>query len=105
MPPERLLGRGGIDEVRCEVYALGVTLYEAATLARPRQVPADLTVRDVPSYLAGAPIPPPRSVRPAIPCRHERIIRRAMDPDPKRRHPDAKALAGALTGFADGQDP
>src|SRR5207237_7498938 len=50
MPPERLL-RLRADEVLCDVYALGATLYEAVTLVPPMQVPEDLPWTAWISYL------------------------------------------------------
>src|SRR5262249_61868310 len=38
MAPEKLRGRPA-DEVSCDVYALGVTLFEAVTLSRPFWAP------------------------------------------------------------------
>ena len=38
MAPERLL-RVAADEIKCDIYSMGVTLFEALTLERPFQVP------------------------------------------------------------------
>ena len=41
MAPEKLLGRQ-VEEVLCDVYALGATAFEAFALKPPRAVPEDL---------------------------------------------------------------
>jgi eukaryotic-like serine/threonine-protein kinase len=51
MPPERLL-RSPADEVRCDIYALGATLFEALTLVPVFQVPEDLPWTDWAAFLA-----------------------------------------------------
>ena len=43
MAPERLL-RFAADEIKCDIYSMGVTLCEALTLKRPFRVPDDLTL-------------------------------------------------------------
>ena len=44
MAPERLL-RLGADEIKCDIYSLGVTLCEALTLDRPFRIPDDLALQ------------------------------------------------------------
>ena len=53
MAPERLL-RATADEIKCDIYSMGVTLFEALTLSRPFQVPEHVTFSALPAYLAGA---------------------------------------------------
>jgi serine/threonine-protein kinase len=95
MPPERLL-RFRADEVLCDVYALGATLYEAVTLVPPVQVPENLPWLAWTSYLASTVPARPQSVRPGIPDALDAIILRAMEHDPRRRHPTAARLADDL---------
>jgi len=98
MAPERLL-RLCADEIRCDVYALGATLYEAVTLIPPVQVPESLPWPAWTSYLATTKPAPPCSVRPDIPDALEVIILRSMAHDPEERYPSAARLAGDLESF------
>jgi serine/threonine-protein kinase len=95
MPPERLL-RSPADEILCDIYALGATLFEALTLAPPFQVPEDLPCSEWASFLAMAEPPRPRALRGGISAELEAIVIRAMDRDPRRRHASARQLAEAL---------
>lgn len=98
MAPERLL-RQPADEVRADVYALGVTLFEALTLTHPMKVPAQMPSTLWARYLATAEPRRPRSVRPSIPPALEDVIVRATARDPARRHPTAAAFADDLERF------
>jgi serine/threonine-protein kinase len=98
MPPERLL-RCRADEVRCDIYALGATLYEAVTLVPPVQVPESLPWPAWTSYLASTTPARPQSVRPGIPDALDAIILRAMAHDPCHRHPTGARLADDLERF------
>jgi serine/threonine protein kinase len=98
MAPERLLIQRA-DEVRCDIYALGVTLYEAATLARPFRLRASVSRVALAALVATRGPRRPRSVRPGIPRELEEIILRAMALDPEARHPTAAALADDLDQF------
>ena len=99
MAPEKLLIRADRDELRCDVYSLGVTLFEAATLTRPFHVPRDLPRPTWAAFLASAIPPAPRAVQPLIPRGLEAIILRAMDRNPAHRYPDAAHLADALDDY------
>ncbi|MDR3634099.1 MAG: serine/threonine-protein kinase [Isosphaeraceae bacterium] len=95
MAPERLLRRN-TDEVRCDIYSLGVTLFEALTLMRPLEVPSMLSSPSWACYLAAAEPPRPRQVRYDLPAALEAVILRAMERDPNHRYPTAAALADDL---------
>ncbi len=99
MAPERLL-RVTADEVRCDIYSMGVTLFEALTLERPFQVPDHVTLPSLPAYLASTPPRRPREVRPGFPEEHESIILKAMARDAADRHGSADELAEALEQVA-----
>ena len=91
MAPERLLKRPA-DEVRGDVYALGVTLFEALTLAPPVEVPDDLPP---PLWARSSPPPSPRrpsSLWPAIPSALESTILRSISRDPAPTPPDRRPL-------------
>lgn len=98
MAPERLL-RCNTDEVRCDIYSLGVTLFEALTLIRPLEVPSMLSSPAWAAYLAEAEPPRPRAVRYDLPAALEAIILRAMERDPDSRYPSAAALADDLERY------
>ena len=72
MAPERLL-RAPADEILCDLYSLGVTLFEALTLDRPFAVP-DGTAPGLPP---GATWPPPS---PGVPGRSTPRSRPASRP-------------------------
>jgi serine/threonine protein kinase/WD40 repeat protein/tetratricopeptide (TPR) repeat protein len=93
MAPERFKG---VTDVRGDVYSLGATLFEMATL-RPPFADADRfdLMRRVPHE---APLSP-RKIDGRIPRDLETIILKAMDRDPARRFQTAAALADELRLF------
>jgi len=97
MAPEKLLGQE-VDEVRCDIYGLGATLFEAVTLVRPIAVPEGLHRSCLPTYLAGIEPPRPGSIRPGFPAVLEAIIQKAMHRDQSLRYHSAAALADDLDG-------
>src|SRR5262249_40814067 len=101
MAPERLMLRPA-DEYRCDVFSLGVTLFEALTLAPPVEVPPDLPQPLWAGFLAAAAPRRARALRPDLPPALEAITERAMDRDPSLRHPPAAGLAEALERFLAG---
>jgi serine/threonine protein kinase/WD40 repeat protein len=92
MAPEQCLGRHDLDR-RCDVYALGVTLYECLTLERPYS--GDSTEAILRRVLAGDRRDPAR-FNAAIPRDLALVVDAALDVDRERRYPTALALAEDL---------
>jgi eukaryotic-like serine/threonine-protein kinase len=94
MAPEQLLGEAGLDR-RCDVFALGIVLFELCTHQRLFKRPSD--------YLAARaileePIPRADAVDPAIPRVLADVIAKALAREPAARHATAQELASAVTG-------
>ncbi len=93
MAPERFKGQ---CDVRADIYALGLTLYELLTL-RPafdttdRLQLVDLISKQNPSR--------PRLLNAAIPRDLETIVLKAIDKDPKRRYQSADELSDDFQCF------
>ncbi|MEM7230948.1 MAG: WD40 repeat domain-containing serine/threonine protein kinase [Planctomycetota bacterium] len=90
----------GWSDPRSDVYSLGLTLYELATL-EPAFRSADGTVL-LERVLSDDP-PAPRKVDPSIPRDLETIILRSIDKDPHRRYQGARELREDLEAFREGR--
>lgn len=99
MAPEQIDPRGGVIDRggsagrAADVYSLGVSLFECATLRRP--FGASTFAALVEAIRAGQR-PRARRLNPSIGRDLERILDTAMDPDPKRRFASAGDLAEDL---------
>jgi hypothetical protein len=93
MAPEQS-GRNRHEAVdgRCDIYALGVTLYEIATLQRPYD--GD----DARAILRAARRPPvpPRKINPRVSKAFQDVILKAMERNPADRYQTGNALADEL---------
>ncbi len=98
MAPERLL-KAPANEILCDVYALGVTLFETLTLERPFQVPDGMPWGCLASHLAQAEPRSIRELKPDVPSDLEAIINTAMSRNPANRHDSAVELADDLDHF------
>jgi len=98
MAPEQLEHRA-IDQ-RTDIFALGVVLWEA--LAGRRLFPLD---RDGVAVRASStpPAEPPSTFRP-VPPELDRIVMRALEPEPHRRPRNAAELSAELAEFASTHD-
>jgi len=76
LAPEQTAGAG--SDARTDVYAVASLLFELLTSEPPRGRTCV------------------RTVRPYLPRALDRTLARALDPDPERRFPDARAFADAL---------
>ena len=95
MAPEQFSGR---SDARCDVYSLGVTLYELLTLqpAFPETTPQRLI-----QLITTAPLTPPRRLNPEIPKDLETVVLKATARDPAHRYATAGQLAEDLRRFLD----
>jgi serine/threonine-protein kinase len=95
MAPERLL-LWTANEIKCDIYSMGVTICEALTLERPFRVPSNVTPLAMSAYLAEAEPRSPRQIDPEFPEDAEAVIMKAMARDPKHRYESAGELARDL---------
>jgi len=91
MSPEELAGQPA--DALCDVYAMGVVLYECLAGVRPFR--ADELLPLVTEISAGHPAPL-RSLAPEVPPALEALVRRAMSPDRAARPPSMQAFIDAL---------
>lgn len=92
MAPEQLLAVREIDH-RCDIYALGVTLFEALT----GRLPFDGDMNGRLAQLAENVRPPAlQGLRPDVPMAVAAVIERALARRPDERFPDARTFALAL---------
>ena len=95
MSPEQLAGRK--VDYRCDLYALGVVLYQMATGARP----FDIQPRSALSLaIQRQPHIPLRQLAPHHPVQLERIVDLLLAKDPDLRYQSADALAADLEAFS-----
>lgn len=93
--PEQISGRD--TDVRSDVYALGMTLYEAVTGRLPFQGQTDYALMH--AHVQKEP-PRPRDFAPTLPLALERVILKAVEKDPGRRYRSAEEFRAALVKLA-----
>jgi WD40 repeat protein/serine/threonine protein kinase len=93
MAPERFQGVG---DARGDVYALGLTLYELLLLRPAFDAPDRLRLIDQIGRQEPARL---RTLDSRIPRDLETIIMKAIEKEPRRRYPSAKAMAADLRRF------
>ena len=86
--PEQIVGVRG--DLRSDIFAIGVMLYQLATGAFPFGEPA--TVGGMRQRLWMDP-PPPRKLKPKVPPWLQEIIMRCLEPEAAKRYPSAAHLA------------
>jgi serine/threonine protein kinase len=89
--PEQVKGKRG--DVRSDIYALGVMLYELSTGSVPFSGPNPFAVMN--SRLLNNPVPP-RELNPEISPQLQEIIYRALEREPKNRYASVRELAWDL---------
>ena len=99
MAPEQLEPGAAVDG-RADVYALGVALYELATLHRPYE--GGSLAETVALILRGKPRAA-RERNPRLPRDLDVIVARCLERLPADRYADARALARDLDAFARGE--
>ncbi len=82
--PEQVKGKRG--DVRSDLYALGIMLYEMVTGRTPFSGPSPLAVMN--DRLINHPLPP-RNANPSISPQLEEVIYRALEREPKNRYRSA----------------
>ena len=93
MPPESFSGGARALDERSDVYSMGVSLYELATLRRPFGGSSELDLR---ASITTASPEPLRQLTPNASWELETICHAALDRDPARRYASAGALAADL---------
>ncbi len=94
MAPEQL-EPGGLRRAdpRTDVYALGVTLFEALSGRRPYDAP---TTEELFRRIREGVLPNLKKLAPGVPRDLQVVVATAVDIDPARRYPDAAAFADDL---------
>ena len=96
MAPEQFRNAKNAD-VRCDIYALGATLYMMVTGELPFKSngPLDAWMKKIHNELT-----PPREVNPELTERIDWAIRRAMSADPEKRPKTCREFVEDLTGHS-----
>jgi ligand-binding sensor domain-containing protein len=91
MSPEQ--GMGKPVDYRCDIYSLGVVLYELVTGRVPFEAETPLAVL---LKHVNDPLPLPRQIKPDLPAAVERVILKAMAKAPEDRFQSAQEMIDAL---------
>ena len=100
MSPEQALGRGALIDHRTDVYSLGVTLYELATLHHPAGDATDAQLLFDRRRFASKPL---RHWNRHIPVDFQTIVLKAIAEFPHERYATAQEFADDLHRFLEGK--
>ena len=92
MAPEQAQGDKNIDG-RCDVYSLGVVLFQALTGELPYK--ADTPIGVAMAHIM-QPVPALLEHRPDLPSKYDTVIRKALDKDRVKRYQTASELGHAI---------
>jgi serine/threonine protein kinase len=98
--PERLQGHP--YDARCDLYAVGVILYEMLAGIRPF---VGSTAEEIMYNSVHRPPRPLRALRDDVPGKLDSVVRRALAKDPDRRFADAEEMLSALEAIEIVDDP
>ena len=90
MAPEQAMGQQ--VDLRADIYALGVSLYQLATCMLPFSGEAGAVLQ----MQVERPLPDPRELRPDLPEAVVRLMRHMTEKDPKRRYQSYEELCADL---------
>jgi tetratricopeptide (TPR) repeat protein len=100
MAPEQARGERETVDRRCDLFSLGVILYELCS--GHRAFPGDTPVEVLSLLLKGEPTAP-RRLRPSMSKDLETIIMTCLEWGPERRYESVRALADDLERYLDGR--
>ncbi len=98
MAPEQMVG--GTLTGQCDIYTLGIVMYEMITGARPF---AEAATASAALAAILKTTPPPVSSRAPVPREVDRIIARCLERDLAKRYPTVAALADDLDAIVPGE--
>jgi serine/threonine-protein kinase len=96
LPPEALRGPGAMGPLS-DQYSLGIVLYQCVTGRTPFTGDTLLALLEA---LARGDFEPPRAVQPSVSAGLERVILRALSPEPIDRFPTIRDMGRALIELA-----
>lgn len=99
MAPEIIKGQP-VDP-RCDLFSLGIVLFEMLTTRRLFHAPVPATSLH---RVLAAPIPDVRKLRPDVDDEFARIVHRMLERDPKARTQNAEAVVEQLEAWLAGKD-